>query len=287
MDDRKFNAWLKGYEPLKREIHGDGYPDEIRGRSFTELHAYRYRYTLEKLTESIAIRPGDNVLDIGPFPGGWASLLREYYDRRLQIDLIGLGMTSEFREKLEAADVRFFDFDLDGENPACKNPGREIPLESNRYRAVFLLETIEHLYNPLPLLSRISESLTRDGRLILTTDNPLWFGFAFQMLWRRQSPWGPVEESHIFKKNDWRPHIRLYTPADLTFLLGRSGLRVAVSAYFNDRFGLYAVRKGKLKYRLGMKPLLAKILSKVLPARLWANRVLVIAEPIDGKGREG
>ena len=287
MDDRKFDAWLTAYKPLKREISGSGYPDDVRGRSFTELHAYRYRYTLGKLTGAISLQPGDSVLDIGSFPGGWPSLLREYYDRRLRIDLIGLGMTSEFREKFDSPDIRFFDFDIDGENPACKNPGREIPLASGRYRAVFLLETIEHLFNPLPALRKIRESLTRDGLLLLTTDNPLWFGFAYQALCRRRSPWGPVQESPIFNNSDWRPHIRLYSPADLVYLLSHAGLRIIVSTYFNDYFGLYALKNGKLKYRLGTKPMLSKLLSMTLPDRLWANRLLVIAKAADDPGQNG
>jgi SAM-dependent methyltransferase len=287
MDDRKFNAWLAAYKPLKREISGTGYPDNIRGRSFTELHAYRYRYTLGKLAESIALQPGDSVLDIGPFPGGWPSLLHEYYDRRLRIDLIGLGMSSEFRENFDSSNIRFFDFDIDGENPACKNPDREIPLASGQYRAIFLLETIEHLFNPLPVLRKIRESLTRDGLLLLTTDNPLWFGFAYQSLCRRRSPWGPVQESHLFNKSDWRPHIRLYSLADLAYVLSYAGLRVIVSTYFNDNFGLYALKSGKLKYRFGMKPMLSKFLSRTLPDRLWANRLLVIAEAGDDPGQNG
>jgi SAM-dependent methyltransferase len=224
MDNNKFQKWLAAYKPLAKEILGDAYPRSVRGLSFTELHAYRYRQTLQNLTGAISLQPLDYVVDLGPFPGGWASLLQEYYDRQLNIDLIGLGLTPEFRNNLAAANVRFFDFDIDGENPSCKNPGREMPLERERYRAVFLLETIEHLFDPLPVLRKVRESLAADGLLILTTDNPLWFGFAYQLLWRRKSPWGPVQDSHIFNKGDWRPHIRLYGPDDLAFMLERTGV---------------------------------------------------------------
>jgi SAM-dependent methyltransferase len=287
MDNRKFNSWLKAYQPLKREVQGDGCPAGVRGRSFTELHAYRYRYTLERLTEAISLRPGDHVLDIGPFPGGWVSLLRDYYDRRLRIDLIGLGMTPEFRKNLDSGDIRFFDFDFDLDNPACRNPGREIPLPSGRYRAVFLLETIEHLFNPLPVLRKIRESLSPDGLLLLTTDNPLWFGFSYQALCRRRSPWGPVQESHLFDNSDWRPHIRLYSLEDLAYLLGHAGLNIAVSAYFNDCFGLYSLKNGKMRYRLQTKAIASKLLSMALPDRLWANRLLVIAKAADDPGPIG
>lgn len=245
--------------------------------SFTVLQAYRYRRTLRKLTESIALRPRDRVADLGPFPGGWASLLQEYYDRQLDIDLLGLGLTPEFRDNLAAANIRFFDFDIDAENPLCKNPGRDMPLERGRYRAVFLLETIEHLFDPMPVLSRIRESLTGDGRLLLTTDNPSWFGFAYQSLRYRKSPWGPVQESHLFNKSDWRPHFRLYDVADLTYMLDRAGMQVIDASYFNDHFGLYALKNGKLKFRLGTRSVLAKLPALLLPGRLWANRVMIVA----------
>jgi SAM-dependent methyltransferase len=284
MDNKKFAKWLAAYRPLAREILGASYPKNVRGMSFSELHAYRYRQTLRKLTESIALQPRDCVADLGPFPGGWASLLQEYYDRQLSIDLIGLGLTPEFRDNLAAANIRFFDYDIDSENPLCKNPGQEMPLERERYRAVFLLETIEHLFNPMPVLSKIRESLTGDGRLILTTDNPSWFGFAYQSLCRRRSPWGPVQDSHIFNKSDWRPHIRLYSPDDLAFMLDRAGMQVIDSSCFNDHFGLYVLRNGKLKFRLGFRAMRSKLPS-LLPARIWANRILIVAATKKEAGR--
>ncbi len=277
MDNKKFNSWLANYKPLPKEILGASFPKTIRGMSYTELHAYRYRLTLQKLAQSILLRPGDCVLDIGAYPGGWASLLQEYHDQQLKIDMIGLGMTPEFKDHLEAANIHFIDFDIDSENPICKNPGRGIPLERGRYRVVSLLETIEHLYNPLPLLRGIRESLTPDGRLILTTDNPLWFGFAYQSFRHRRSPWGPVQESHIFNKGDWRPHIRLYSLQDLTFVLARCGMRVIDSCRFNDHFGLFGLKRGKLRFRLRIKPVISKLPSFVLPAAHWANRILVVA----------
>jgi SAM-dependent methyltransferase len=277
MDNRKFDEWLAAYKPLKGEILGDAYPEAVRGMSFTELEAYRYRLSLERLTRSLSLRPQDRILDIGPYPGGWASLLDMYFDQRLLIDLIGLGMSGEFKERLASPRFRFIDFDVDSENPLCRNPGREIPLEASCYRVVSLLETIEHLFNPLPLLRRIGQALAPDGRLLLTTDNPAWFGFAYQSLRGKRSPWGPVQESHLFNHSDWRAHVRLYDLNDLAFMLERTGMRVVDSCYFNDHFGLYALKEGKLKFRPGLKALRGKLPSLFLPRRLWANRILVLA----------
>jgi len=286
MDNRKFDAWLAAYKPLRSEILGDKYPKAVRGMSFTELEAYRYRMTLERLTRSLSLQAQDCVLDIGPYPGGWASLLDEYFDRRLQIDLIGLGMTEEFKERLSAPRFRLIDFDVDSENPIGKNPGQEIPLETSRYRVVSLLETIEHLFNPLPLLRRIGQALTPSGRLLLTTDNPAWFGLAYQSLRGRRSPWGPVQESHLFNHGDWRAHFRLYDLQDLAFMLEATGMRVIDSCYFNDHFGLYALKRGELRFRLGLKAMRSKLPSFFLPARLWANRILVLAARSDGADKK-
>lgn len=277
MNNKDFNDWLAKYTPLPQEILGNSYPKNVRRMSFTELHAYRYRLTLQRLAQSTSFRSGDCLLDIGPFPGGWVSLIDEHFGHSLQIDMIGLGMTPEFKERLLAPRFHLIDFDVDIENPICKNPGRDIPLERGRYKAVSLLETIEHLYNPLPLLRRIGESLTPDGRFILTTDNPSWFGFAYQSLCNKRSMWGPVQESHLFYHGDWRPHIRLYNLQDLNFMLEGTGMQVIDSCYFNDNFGLYALRNGKLSFRLGTKALRAKIPSLLLPVRLWANRILIVA----------
>ncbi len=283
MNNHRFNAWLAAYKPLEQEILAPPHPKNVRGMSFTELSAYRYRVTLQKLMESIALRPGDRILDIGPYPGGWASLLHEYHDRRLKIDLMGIGLTPEFKEAPGSSQASFIDFDVDVANPICRNPGQEIPIQPSSYRVISLLEIIEHLYDPLPLLRKIGESLTPDGRLIITTDNPFWFGFSYQALFRKKSPWGPVQESHLFNKTDWRPHMRLYSRQDLTYMLESSGLTVINSTCFNDHFGLYALRKGKLKFRPGIKPLRSKLPSLLLPKRLWSNRILIIAaRPSEG-----
>jgi len=98
------------------------------------------------------------------------------------------------------------------------------------------------------------------------------------MLRYRRSPWGPVQESHLFNKGDWRAHIRLYNLDDLAFMLESAGMQIIDSSYFNDHFGLYALKNGKLKFRFGIKSLLAKFLSLLLPAQLWANRILIVAE---------
>lgn len=277
MDSREFNAWLAAYRPLPAELLGDSQPRAFRGMSYTEINAYRYRLTLEKLEQAVSLRAGDCVLDIGAFPGGWASLLDHRFARGLQIDLLGLGLSPEFRERFRPPRFRVIDFDVDIENPAGKSRGREIPLDPGRYRAVSLLETIEHLYNPLPLLCRIGESLAPDGRLILTTDNPLWFGFAYQALRYRRSPWGPVQASHLFNRGDWRPHIRLYDLPDLACMLESSGMRVVFSCHFNDHYGLCSLQGGKLKSRAGMKSALSRLPSLLLPERYWANRILVVA----------
>lgn len=286
MDSREFNAWLAAYRPLPAEWLGDSQPRAFRGMSYTEINAYRYRLTLDKLERAVCLRAGDRVLDIGAYPGGWASLLDHRFARGLQIDLLGLGLSPEFRERFRDPRFRVIDFDVDVENPAGKSRGREIPLDAGSYRAVSLLETIEHLYNPLPLLRRIGESLAPGGRLILTTDNPLWFGFAYQALRYKRSPWGPVQKSHLFNRGDWRPHVRLYDLPDLGFMLENSGLRAVFSCHFNDHYGLCSLKNGKLKARAGMKSALSRLPSLLLPGRLWANRILVVAARSD-EGRAG
>ncbi len=277
VDRKKFSRWLASYTPLKGEIHGAEYPVSIRGKSFTELHLQRYRFTLEQTLTFSILNPGDRVLDIGPYPGGWISLLYFYHEGRIRVDALGIDFSKEFKSKFAAANIRLIEFDVDLENPICKNPGQPIPLGENEYSQVYLLETIEHLFNPLPILKKIKESLKEDGVLVITTDNPHWYGFFLQSILKRRSPWGMVAESHIFNQGDWRPHYRLYDIPDLTYLLQQTGLAIKTSMYFSDGSGTFTFTKGKWKRKKNPKVLLSGILEAFLPKRIRSNRSLILA----------
>ena len=279
-----FHRWLAEHRPLASEILPDTFPAYLRGMSFTELTAFRYRETLKRLIPSVKVREGDRLLDIGPYPGGWDTLLLEQFGPDITLDLLGLGLTDEFKNRMPKACCRFIDFDVDLKNPICRNPDHSIPISPATYRVVTLLETIEHCYDPLPLLEAIHAGLMPDGRLMITTDNPSWFGFAYQSLRYQRSIWGPVQESHVFNRSNWRPHIRLYTLDDLTYMLNHVGMEVIASGYFNDHFGLYHISHGELRFRPGFRPMISKLPSFFLPLRIWANRIWVIAGPTGSPG---
>ncbi len=273
----RFAAWIQGYQPIPQEIIR--HLPEVAGRSFTEISAYRYLHTLARLEAALDLQPGDALLDVGSFPGGWLCLLHEYYGGRLQLHSLGLSHPPELAARFAAAGVRVIPFDIDPRNPVAGTRDLPFPIPAAAYRAITFLETVEHLYDPLPALRALRRALQPGGVLLLTTDNPYWYGFAWQSLRGRRHPWGPVRESHLFNASDWRPHVRLYDLADLAEVCRAAGFRVLGGEEFNDRMGQYRVSAGRWRAARSLRTLRYRLAESALPRRLAGNHVLLTAEP--------
>ena len=107
----------------------------------------------------------------------------------------------------------------------------------------FLLDTIEHLVDPIFCLDQINKSLTTDGYLLITTDNITNFLYIADMLRKGESPnVHPVLSSMIYRGNH-RPHHREFSKKELEFILGHCGFKIVKHEYFDRKQGVYFINK--------------------------------------------
>lgn len=112
----------------------------------------------------IPVQPGASILDWGCGLGGMLNEL----SRVPQVRLHGLDMLPDCveatREHVPTADVRLL--------PA---PGHVAPWDDDAFDRIFLLDVIEHAFDPLALLSEIHRILKPDGIVTLCTPDRLAF----------------------------------------------------------------------------------------------------------------
>ena len=74
--------------------------------------------------------------------------------------------------------------------------------EVKNFDLCFLLDTIEHLVDPIFCLDQINKSLKMNGKLLITTDNITNFLYIADMLRKGKSPnVHPVLSSMIYRGN--------------------------------------------------------------------------------------
>jgi len=105
------------------------------------------------------------------------------------------------------------------------------------FGAVVFAEVLEHLnYDPLPVLGELARVLAPAGRLVLTTPNAASLRNALKLLAGRNvlpevaQGFAGSEPETIGGRPYYYRHHRLYTRAEVEWLVGRVGLSVARSA---------------------------------------------------------
>jgi SAM-dependent methyltransferase len=138
------------------------------------------------LVDFVAQHAGRSVVDLGCGLGGYARVLA---DRGFEVR--GLDVVPEYVERARELGVRADVYD-----------GERLPLEDGSVDTVFLLEVIEHLEDPAPLLAE-ARRVARGSVLVTTPNCTQDFGRV------------PVEFSHMLDVD----HKQFFTEASLTALL--------------------------------------------------------------------
>jgi 2-polyprenyl-3-methyl-5-hydroxy-6-metoxy-1,4-benzoquinol methylase len=158
----------------------------------------RRRFLLER------VRPGERLLDVGCAEGWFASELA-----RAGVRVVGADVAEEplrrARERDPGLDLRLLDDDDD-----------PWPLEDASFDAVWAGETIEHVADTARWLSEVRRVLRPGGRLLLSTPDHGRLAVLWLALSRR------AFETHFDPLAD---HLRFYTRATLTRLLGELGFQ--------------------------------------------------------------
>jgi ubiquinone/menaquinone biosynthesis C-methylase UbiE len=165
------------------------------------LEPPEYALRRDFLLEHVAA--GDRVLDVGCGEGRFASELL-----RAGASVLGVDVAEEplrrARERDRALDLRLVDAD------------ESWPIEDASFDAVWAGETIEHVLDTAGWLSEVRRVLRPGGRLLLSTPAHGRLRVLGLALSRR------AFEAHFDPRAD---HLRFYTRAGLTRLLGEFGFQ--------------------------------------------------------------
>jgi len=132
----------------------------------SKLEAARFLEVCKGLPDNAAI------VDVGCGDGFHLNLLRKYGNKSWSLEGIDLD-----KRAIEMAERRGF--------VVHQGTVESIDLPSNRYELAFMIQTIEHVENPVEVLLGIRRILKPGGRLVIVTDNTgsVDFGFFKKRYW--------------------------------------------------------------------------------------------------------
>ncbi len=185
------------------------------------------------------------VADLGTYPGSFLRLLRRMLPPEM-CRLIGVGlMTSEEFRRAMAKDcaAEILTVNLDPRNDQLRGmryPTR-IPLDDGSVQLVSALEVIEHLVSPSHLFTEASRILAPGGHFLVTTPNVTRIGNVFKLVVGRSNFDRLIPLDYDHPEDEWRPHFREYTLAELCDCFRRAGLQVVEARHFlgdNTRYNV-------------------------------------------------
>lgn len=249
-----YKEFVINYKPFEWEINHSDFRQEIKGKhSFIIgfIRFYKVFLYLEKIKKNLQ---NPKIIDVGSFPGNMVMLSSKIFNNVLEYYSIGLDLDKKFVEKMKEYNVKCIDTEIDPQFPDSK---KIIEWNLKNFDVCYLLDTIEHLVNPIHCLDQINKSLKIDGHLLITTDNITNFLYIADMLRKGKSPnVHPVLSSMVYRGNH-RPHHKEFSKEELEFILKRCGFRVIKHEYFDRKQGDYfidreknSIKKHKIKKKI-------------------------------------
>lgn len=215
------------------EDYGRTMPNEAKPAYF-RLHRYRFRALLRALPAAPA-----RILEIGTTPGTFTGILRQAGYQVAGIDLFPQDR-AELWQKLNV-EVKF-----------CNLDEQPIPYGDGEFDAVVFSEVIEHLAgSPLKPLAEMLRVLKPGGRVIISTPNQFYFKSRMKTLGDvvLARPFESFKEFTRSMQLDgpqrYYNHSRLYTMAELRWMLEQAGFKVA-KEFFGDAWERVGIEKGRM-----------------------------------------
>ena len=242
---RRFDQVVRDYRPLPFETFAS---DDPRFREPLH-HVLRNR---DRLCAAVVgagryLPPGPlTVADLGTYPGSLLRLLRRLLSgRACRLIGVGLMISDHFRRAMaEDCDAEILTVNLDPGNHHLRDKGypTRIPLGDGSVDFVFALEVIEHLVSPSHLLAEAVRILRPGGHILATTPNVARIGNVFKLVIGRSNFDRLVPLDYDNPDDEWRPHFREYTLAELCGLLRHAGFSVAAARHFMGEDTRYLVK---------------------------------------------
>ncbi len=241
---RHFNQIVRDYQPLPFE---DFSPTDRRFSA--RMHHVLKNY--DRLSEALrtAARyapPGPlTVADLGTYPGSLLRLFRRLLPpETCRLVGVGLMISEEFRRAMaKDCGAEIVTVNLDPRNDQLRGKGypTQIPLDDGSIEFTFALEVIEHLVSPSHLFAEASRILVPGGYLLVTTPNVTRVGNVFKLLVGRSNFDRLIPLDYECPEDEWRPHFREYTLAELCECFHQAGLQVVEARHFlgeNTRYNV-------------------------------------------------
>ena len=253
MNYKDYEKFVINYKPFEWEIDHSDFRENIKGKhSFliSFVRFYKVNLYLEQIIKEESLQ-NPKIIDVGAFPGNMAILSSKIFNNISEYYSIGLDLDNKFVEKMKEYNVKCIDTEID---PQFPEPKKIIEWNLKNFNVCYLLDTIEHLVNPIFCLDQINKSLKTDGYLLITTDNITNFLYIADMLRKGKSPNVPPELSSMVYRGNHRPHHKEFSKGELEFILNRCGFEIVKHEYFDRKQGDYfidkknnTIRKHKIK----------------------------------------
>ena len=232
-----FKEFIINYKTFEWEINDSDFREYYKGKHnfiIDFIRFYKVSLYLEKLKEKDLQNP--RLLDVGSFPGNMVMLSKKIFKNIPEYYSIGLDLNTAFIEKMSELKVKCINTEIDPQFPDAKEI---VDWNIKNFDLCFLLDTIEHLVDPIFCLDQINNSLKSEGYLLITTDNITNFLYIVDMLRKGKSPnVHPILSSMVYRGNH-RPHHREFSKKELEFILERCGFKIIEHEYFDRKKGMY------------------------------------------------
>ena len=246
-----YKEFVINYKPFEWEINHSDFRQEIKGKhSFIIgfIRFYKVFLYLEKIKKNLQ---NPKIIDVGSFPGNMVMLCKKIFKNIPEYYSIGLDLDEKFIEKMKEHKVKCINTEIDPQFPNAK---KAVDWNIENSDICLLLDTIEHLVDPIFCLDKINKSLKHQGYLLITTDNITNFLYIADMLRKGKSPnVHPILSSMVYRGNH-RPHHKEFSKEELKFILERCGFEVLKHEYFDRKQAYYfidresnSIKKHKIK----------------------------------------
>jgi acyl-CoA synthetase (AMP-forming)/AMP-acid ligase II/SAM-dependent methyltransferase len=199
------------------------YPDDYHAFQFDE-NAFGFVYRVRERLEASRLRrwcrglPRDaRVLDVGCGDGFHLDVLRRRGPAQFRLEGVDADPRAVARAEQRSLDVHL-------------GIVEEVNLPGDSYDCVLLVQTIEHVHDPVAVLSEIRRLLRVGGRVVIVTDNT----GSVDYRWFRGRWWG----GYHFPR-----HLQLFNDQSMRALASRAGLEVRdISTMTSPVNWVYSVR---------------------------------------------
>ena len=256
MNYKDYEKFVINYKPFEWEIDYSDFRETLKGKhSFlmSFIRFYKVNNYLDILLNEKNLK-NPKIVDVGSFPGNMVLLSKKIFSNISEYYSVGLDLDKKFIEKMKELSVSCINTEID---PKFTEPKETVDWNLKNFDICYLLDTIEHLVDPIFCLDQINKTLKIDGYLLITTDNITNFLYIADMLRKGKSPnIHPMLSSMVYRGNH-RPHHKEYSKEELIFILNRCGFDVIKHEYFDRKQGDFfidrekkAIKKHKTKRKI-------------------------------------